>query len=201
MLSSYHMKTIRVYRLEGLARSQFNRLKAAQMEAAQVWNSCMQLHKQARLTHAKWPGRDALQQATKGCFALHSQSVQMVVHAFLANVATTRQLRKTHPQMRMKYPWRIKRFYPVSWPAQAVSKEQGRVLLPMGKGRKSLVLPLDLPETSGACTLVWNYGFELHVCVEVPQAQQAPGAVQVTVGYCLEARPRLRDGSVTFPPL
>jgi putative transposase len=109
------------------------------------------------------------------------RSVQMVVHAFLANVETTRQLRQTHPQMRMKYPWRIKRFYPVSWPAQAVSKEKGRVVLPMGKGRKSLVLSLDLPETSGACTLVWNYGFELHVCLEVPEAEEAPGAVQATV--------------------
>jgi putative transposase len=42
-----------------------------------------------------------------------------VVHAFLANIQTTRQLRLTYPKMRMKYPWRIKRFYPVNWPAQA----------------------------------------------------------------------------------
>ena len=43
----------------------------------------------------------------------------------------------------------------------------------MGRGNPSLVLPLYLPENSGACTLVWNHGFELHVCVEVPQAEQA----------------------------
>jgi putative transposase len=85
----------------------------------------------------------------------------MVVHAFLANIDTTRQLRKEHPEMARAYPWREKRFYPVHWPAQAVSKEKGRVVLPMGKGRKSLVLPLDLPENAGACTLVWNRGFEL----------------------------------------
>ena len=36
----------------------------------------------------------------------------------------------------MKYPWRTKRFYPVNWPAQAVSKGTGRVVLPMGKGRE-----------------------------------------------------------------
>lgn len=29
--------------------------------------------------------------------------------------------------------------------------------------------------------LVWNRGFELHVYLEVPQAEQAPGAVQATV--------------------
>jgi putative transposase len=83
--------------------------------------------------------------------------------------------------MRMKYPWRIKTFYPVHWPAQAVSRQMRRVVLPMGKGRPSLVLPVQLPEHAGACTLVWNRGFELHVCVEAPQAEASPGAVQATV--------------------
>src|SRR6266568_4464041 len=175
------MNTVRIYRLDHLSDTLFQRLKAAQMEAARVWNHCMETHKVARQEHTEWPGRNELQQATKGKFALHSQSVQMVAHAFLANLETTRQLRKTHPQMKMKYPWRTKRFYPVAWPAQAVSKEKGRVLLPMGKGRTSLVLPLDLPENSGACTLVWNSGFELHVCVETNPAELAPGKVQATV--------------------
>jgi putative transposase len=175
------MKTVRVYQLNHLAPMLFRRLKEAQMEAAQVWNCCVEMHKQARLEHTPWPGRNELQQATKGRYALHSQSVQMIVHAFLANIASTRELRKTHPQMRMKYPWRTKRFYPVHWPAQAVSKEKGRVVLPMGKGRKSFVLPLDLPENSGACALVWNRGFELHVCVDIAQAEASPGGVQATV--------------------
>ncbi|GHO72019.1 hypothetical protein KSC_109110 [Ktedonobacter sp. SOSP1-52] len=122
-----------------------------------------------------------MQKATKGRFALQSQSVQMIVAVFLATIQTTRQLRHTHPQMKMKYPWRTKRFYPVKWPAQAVSKEHGRVVLPMGRGRPSLVLPIELPENSGACTLVWNAGFELHVCVQVPQAEEAAGTVQATV--------------------
>jgi putative transposase len=179
----YHsnMKTVRVYSLTNLSKSQFNRLKAAQQEAAQVWNECMQMHKAARGEHTRWPGRSELQQATKGKYALHSQSIQMVVHAFLANIETTQDLRQTHPHMKMQYPWRTKRFYPVKWPAQAVSREKGRVVLPMGKGRKSLVLPIDLPEKSGACALVWNRGFELHVCIEVEQAQEAPGNAQATV--------------------
>ncbi len=149
------------------------------MEAAQAWNLCSNLHKEARTTQTKWPGRNELQQATKGRFALHSQSVQMVVHAFLANVGTTRQLKPAHPKMR--YPYKTKRFYPVHWPAQAVSREHGRIILPMGRGRASIVLPLHLPENSGACTLVWNNGFELHVCVEIPQAETAPGNAHATV--------------------
>jgi transposase len=100
---------------------------------------------------------------------------------FLGTIETTRTLRKEHPEMSMKYPWRTKTFYPVKWPAQAVHREQGRVVLPTGKGRPSLVLPIALPENAGACTLVWNRGFELHVCLEVPQASEAPGSVQATV--------------------
>src|SRR6266568_9446922 len=173
------MKTVRIFRLENLSRSQFIRLKTAQQEAAQVWNCCMEIHKQTRMTHAKWPGRNELQKATKGRFALHSQSVQMIVHAFLANVDTTRQLKPSIPKMR--YPYKTKRFYPVMWSAQAVCKQEGRIVLPMGRGRPSLVLPLDLPAESGACTLVWNRGFELHVCIEIPQAEHAAGEKQATV--------------------
>ena len=142
----------------------------------------MEAHKAARMAHAPWPGRDALQKATKGGqFALHSQSVQMVVGAFLANIKSTQELRQTHPQLRMKYPWRTKHFYPVKWPEQAVSCEHRQVVLPMGKGHPSLVLPLDLPANSGACSLVWNHGFELHVCVDRPQAEEAPGTARATV--------------------
>jgi putative transposase len=141
----------------------------------------MELHKQARLDHTRWPGQGKLQQATKNRFALYSQSVQATFRSFLGTIETTRTLRKEHPEMRMKYPWRTKYFYPVHWPAQAVCKENGRVILPMGKGRKSVVLPLDLPGNAGACTLVWNDGFELHVCLEVLQAEWAPGPVQATV--------------------
>jgi putative transposase len=175
------MKTIRVYRLTHLSPTLFRRLKEAQMEAARVWNLCMDTHKQARMTHVKWPGQRELEQETKGLFALNAQAVQQITHAFLANVETTRTLRKEHPEMHMKYPWRTKRFYPVKWPAQAVHREKGRVILPMGRGNPSLVLPIALLENSGACTLVWNRGFELHVCLEVPQAEDAPGTIQATV--------------------
>ena len=175
------MNTVRIYPLTHLSATQMQRLCDAQAEAAQVWNFCMQMHKDARLQHTLWPERSELQKATKGRFALHSQSVQMVVHAFLANIDTTRQLRQTHPQMHMRYPYKEKRFYPVHWPAQAVSREQGRVILPMGRGRTSLALPLDLPENSGACTLVWNNSYELHVCVEIEQQETTPGDRHATV--------------------
>jgi putative transposase len=175
------MKTVRVYQLNHLAPGLFQRLKQAQLEAAQVWNLCMQTHKAARFAHAPWPTQNDLHHLTKGRFALHSQSVQAIFRAFLANIGTTRTLRKEHREIKMKYPWRVVRFYPVHWPAQAVCKEKGRVILPMGRGRPSLVLSLDLPENAGACTLVWNCGFELHVCLEIPRAEESPGQAQATV--------------------
>src|SRR2546421_9739523 len=144
------MQTVRIYRLGHLSPTLFQRLKAAQMEAAGLWNYCCELHKEARSMRSPWPEQSDLQRAT-------------------------------HPKLRMKYPWRTKRFYPVHGPTQAVNVERGRVVLPMGRGRASLVLRLDLPENSGACTLVWNRGFELHVCIEIPQAKQAPGNVRATV--------------------
>ena len=107
------MRTIRIYRLTNLSHTRFRRLTDAQQEAALVWNCCMELHKQARTGHTKWPGQRELEQATRGRFAPNAQVVQQIVHVFLANIATTRTLRRAHPKMHMKYPWRTKRFYPV----------------------------------------------------------------------------------------
>lgn len=167
---------VRIYRLRDLSPRLQAQLRAGQHEAAQVWNLCRDLHQQARQTHEMWPGRKELQRATKGRFALHSQSIQMVTHAFLANIAATRDLRR-QGHTRMRYPWRDKEFYPIHWPAQATCRQEGRVLLPMGRGRPSLVLPVDLPENAGACTLVWKDGYELHVAATtVCAAANAPAA-------------------------
>ena len=174
------METVRIYRLKGLAPPTRERLQTAQREAARVWNMCRERHQDARLRHQPWPDRDALQQATKGGqFALHSQSIQMVCHQFLANVETTRQLRPTHP--RMRYPYKPKHYMTVQWPAQAIVRQGKRLILPMGRGRKALCFRLDLPEQIGAVSLVWCGGYELHVGVPTPAATEAPGVAQATI--------------------
>lgn len=117
------------------------------MEAARVWMLCRDLHLHARRNHQRWPDRDNLQQATKGAFSLHSQTVQMICHAFLANVETCHQVRQHNPKMR--YPYKDKRFYPLLWPAQTVRVERGRVVLPMGRGRSPLILHVRFPSTPG----------------------------------------------------
>ncbi len=173
------METVRIYPLTGMRPRLQRRLYEAEQEAARVWTVCRDLHLAARQYHTRWPTRDDLQQATKGHFALHSQTIQMVCHQFLANVDTARELRITNRSIR--YPYKDKRFFPLYWPAQAVSVERGRIVLPMGRGRASLVFKLDLPEHIGGCKLVWKDGYELHICVPAVPALEAPGAVQATV--------------------
>ncbi len=159
------METVRIYRLKDLDRQTRARLKAAQMEAARVWMYCVGRHRAARSERVAWPSRDELQRETKGgTFALHSQSIQMVCQQFLANVETIKQLRPGNP--RHRYPYHPKKYMTVHWPAQAISRQGKRLILPMGRGRKSFSFHLpDLPEQIGAVSLVWNGGYELHMVV------------------------------------
>lgn len=155
------MQTTKIYYLKNLDNTTFKRLKAAQMESAKIWNACKDLHLEARKANQPWPNQNVLQSATKGRAELHSQSIQMVCAAFIANVDATRTHRKQgHKQF--KYPYHTKTFYPVAWPAQAVKIKDGKLVLPMGKGRQPLVLGLGI-EQIGAVLLVWNDGFELHI--------------------------------------
>src|SRR5215467_8833390 len=114
------IETVRIYPLPTLRKGYARCLREARMEAARVWTLCRDLHLSARQQHTRWPNREELQQATKGQFALHSQTVQMICHAFLANIETTRELRTANPKIR--YPYKDKRYYPLYWPAQAVSR-------------------------------------------------------------------------------
>ncbi|MGO8948154.1 MAG: transposase, partial [Ktedonobacterales bacterium] len=173
------METVRIYRLTGLRPRCRARLRTAQREAAQVWTLCRDMHLAARQQHTPWPGENDFQQATRGRFALHSQTVQAVFRAFVGTIETTKELRKKNP--RIRYPYKDKRYYPLLWPAQAVSRERGRIVLPMGRGRPSLVFHLELPKQVGACKLVWKDGYELHVSVAATPLEAPPGSAQATV--------------------
>ena len=84
----------------------------------------------------------------------------------------------------MRYPYKEKRFFPLYWPAQAVSYDKAAkcLVLPMGRGRKSLVFRLDLDFEPGGVRLVWNEGYELHIVrSDIEQAKDSPGANHATV--------------------
>ena len=178
------MERVRILSLKDLSHRQQAIIRAGQQEAAEVWTVCRDLHQTARRDDKPWPKRDALQKATKSRFSLHSQSVQMVTHAFLANVDTAQQLR-SQGRSEIRYPYKDKAFYPLMWPAQAMRLEEKRIVLPMGRGRPSLVLPrpewLDQPR---ACKVVWNgVHNELHVTLSYSDTNP-------TDPLCLEATSR-----------
>lgn len=180
-MKSASATVVRIYTFPQLPKAMLARISAGRTESAKVWMHCRDMHAAARKDKAPWPKRTELQKATKGQFALHSQSVQMVCHTFLANIDTTAQLRR-EGNVKMKYPWRDKRYYPLLWPAQAVTVEGNYIVLPMGRGRASLVLPKPEGFEPGGCKLVWNGSAnELHVTVEVPVQDRADSSVKATV--------------------
>ena len=160
------MQTTKIYRLPYQQAQVFQRLKAAQIESARVWNECMEAHKECRINQTSWLNQTQLQKLTKGKYELHSQSIQMVCQAFLANIDSTKANRRSGLK-KIKYPWRTKRFYPVLWTAQSVKYIDGKLTLPMGRGRQSLSFRLKLDFEPGAISLVWRSGFELHIKEEV----------------------------------
>ncbi len=173
------METVYIYQLTRLSPSLIRRIREASMEAAKVWTLCRDMHLYARQNRLPWPTRKDFQKATKRKFALHSQTIQMIYNTFLANVDSCRKARQQNPKMR--YPYKDKRFYPLMWPAQALSIERGRIVLPMGYGRASIVLHVTVPETAGACKIVWNDGYELHISVPVAPTEEPTGTVRATV--------------------
>jgi putative transposase len=72
------MEMVQIYPLPNLRPALRRRLYQAQQEAARVWTLCRDLHLAARQQHTRWPNREDLQEATKGGFALHSQTIQMI---------------------------------------------------------------------------------------------------------------------------
>ena len=92
---------VRIYRFPALPKAMLARISAGRSEAARVWMHCRDLHHAARKDRTPWPWRDALQKSTKGQFALHSQTVQMIGHAFLANIETTPASQSQQPKSPM----------------------------------------------------------------------------------------------------
>jgi putative transposase len=176
------MERVRIVSLKSIRNRQSAMIRAGQMEAGRVWTACRDTHLDAREKHGKWPNRDVLQKATKGRFSLHSQSVQMVTHAFLANVDTAEQMR-SQGRTKIRYPYKDKTFYPLMWPAQAMHMEGKRIILPMGRGRPSLVLPK--PEwltEKRACKIVWN-GLHNELHISVPETTEDIQPLESTIKH------------------
>ena len=88
------MQKVKIFRVKNLPAQCKKLIFNGQKESARLWNFCVEAHKKAREAREKWPTKDQLQKQTKGKnFLLHSQSIQMVVAQFLANVDEPIQLK------------------------------------------------------------------------------------------------------------
>jgi putative transposase len=179
------METRVIQRPTDLGKRLQTEIRDAQLEAGKCWTEITVVHTDARQKRVKWPTRGDLQKLTKGKYRLHSQTVQMICHQLLANVDATSERRRTEPGCRrwLRYPYKEKRFFALSWPAQAVSYDPARrrLILPMGRGRKSLAFKLDLDFTPGSVKLVWNEGVEVHIVRTDVAQQPAAGTNRATV--------------------
>ena len=175
------METVRIYRLTGLRPRYRAWLRAAQMEAAPGLDAVPGMCTSPPGSSAPaGRGRMTFQRATRGRFALHSQTIQAIFRAFLGNVETTRELRKTNPKIR--YPYKDKRFYPLLWPAQAVSWERGRIVLPMGRGTALARLSSgDAGAEWGRASWCGTTGMSCMSPWRLTPADASPGSAQATV--------------------
>ena len=175
------MQKVKIIRLKNLSSQVKKMIFEGQRENGGLWNYCASTHRKAREAKEKWPTKDDLQKQTKGSsYALHSQTIQMTIAQFLANVDTACQIKKENKKIRL--PYKEKRFYPLMWPKQAVSIQKGRILLPMGRGRPSLILPMNTDNIEpGACTLVWKNGYELHLVYEQEDVSKVESDIKATV--------------------
>ena len=64
------------------------------------------------------------------------------------------------------------------WPEQAMKIEKERILLPMGRGRKTLILPMNTENIEkGACKIVWRNGYELHLAFHAEESEKVESFV------------------------
>ena len=155
-------------------------LRDGQLEAGRLWSDAVTWHRAQREAGGAWPGRTEMHQWSKGRYALHSQTIQRTAYRLLENIEAAMTRRRKEPEVRqwLKLPWREKRFQPLVWPAQAVSydPERRRMVLPMGRGRSSIVLKgIDIV-AAGAVSICWNNGYELHVATPDPVVVKDPDA-------------------------
>jgi putative transposase len=190
------MKTVKIIRLGKLRTGLFESISQANKESAKVWNFGKDKLQEAIKNKTTWPTIYSLHEETKGKFNLHSQSVQQVCRAFACCIETTRRLRKTNPEMKMKYPHKDKEFYPTVWTSQAAKVKDGLLSLPMGRDKRPIRLRVDLPDGGFPCRIVWRDGYELHVCQDKPVRETAPqkGLATIDLGEIHQAAVVTSDG-------
>jgi putative transposase len=175
------MRKTRQVILRNLRKKTITSLREGQMEAAKVWNYCVKEQLKCFKTEREWPTRSHLQKETKGLYMLHSQTVQMICKLFIGCIEQTRKNKKKDKNR--KYPHKEKNFFSLLWTDQAMCIKGKKVILPMGRGRASLVL--DRPEwltEKMQSKIIWNgHEYEWHITASTNDTQKKERGINATV--------------------
>ena len=179
------MKSVSIHRPSDIPRSLQATLREAQMEAGCLGStSSACTARRVRTGRHGQPATRSRSTPRDGQAALPDRADDLPPAR--ANVEATTERRRNEPSSRrwLRYPYKEKRFFALSWPAQAVDYDRAakRLGLPMGWGRKSLVFKLALDFEPGGVKLVWNEGYASHIVrSDIEKAKDLPGDKRATV--------------------
>jgi putative transposase len=170
--------TVRLVALHDLSPTTIKLCESLRQEAGRCWSDLVAAHLAARERGVWLSDRDLRSLTKGGCYLLHSQSIQALGQQFLANVATARALRQQEraagQEVLARFPHRAKPYQTVRWKDQAVQVCDGRLILPNGRHRRALVLPLPARlqgRSIRAVELLWRADhYELALTLEQPPA-------------------------------
>ena len=141
-----------------------------------VYNKVLELQKEYRKTHnGEWISDKELFEATKGIYAINSQSVQAVVQKYLAARAATKLARDKG--LRNQYPWRRKHSYPTTWKANGFKLINSKLLLSLAlfKGKRQTPIEVKIPKSTvkfladnklQQISLIWDNHLKLAIVYE-----------------------------------
>ena len=158
------------------SRENLDKLFACNRISAMVYNKVLDLQKEYRKDHnGEWISDKELFEATKGIYAINSQSVQAVVQKYLAARAATKLARDKG--LKNQYPWRHKKSYTTTWKANGFKLINSKLLLSLAMFNNKRQTPIEvkLPKSTikflsdkklQQISLIWDNRLKLAIVYE-----------------------------------
>ncbi|MGD0657258.1 MAG: transposase [Syntrophorhabdales bacterium] len=132
-------------------------LKATQQQAAWCWNDIVSLAKaHYDFTHT-WISKGDLQKKLKRTYKLHSQTVQALADKFCDSRQAAASYRK-NGNLKMKYPWRIKKFLTIPFKQMAIKASGRRIILLTLSSQIQFDTGVIPPSPVRTCEILWRKG-------------------------------------------
>ncbi|MEH7332611.1 transposase [Neobacillus drentensis] len=172
------------------------------MEAANLWNDCLDLHWWLYDVYKIWTSASEKKKwynATS--HKLHAQTIQAIIELHEETCKRTRKLRAKGVKQ-WRYPWKHKKFFSVKYKKAAITCKDKKLHISNGKQQLPLVIPqpkhIDF-HTIKSAEIVWHKDqYWMHVAVEVPKQKQVQGTKEAGCDLGLIHAAVLSDGKSHF---